>query len=82
MLTRRGYLGWVPDNALDNGEKNLARIGDLVAVVFGCSTPLIIRPREEKFVIVSEAYVQGFMNGEALRLIDGDKCELQSSLFC
>jgi hypothetical protein len=82
MLTRRGYLGWVPDNALDNGEENHARIGDLVAIVFGCSTPLIIRPREERFIVVGEAYVQGFMNGEALRLIDGDKCEVQSFLFC
>jgi hypothetical protein len=82
MLTRRGYLGWAPDNALDNGEENHARIGDLVAIVFGCSTPLIIRPREERFVVVGEAYVQGYMNGEAFRLIDGDKCEVQSFLFC
>jgi hypothetical protein len=85
MLTRRGYLGWAPDNFLDNGEENHTRIGDLVAIVFGCSTPLIIHPvgpREERFVVVGEAYVQGFMNGEALLLIDGDKCEVQSFLFC
>jgi hypothetical protein len=64
MLTRRGYSGWVPDNAFDNGTENHARIGDLVTIVFGCSTPLIILPREERFVIVGEAYVQGFMSGE------------------
>jgi uncharacterized protein YcsI (UPF0317 family) len=48
MLTRRGYLGSVPDNSLDNSEESHARIGDLVAIVFGCSTTfshLLIRLR-------------------------------------
>jgi hypothetical protein len=82
MLTRQGYLGWAPDNVFDSGEVNHARVGDLVAIVFGCSTPLIIRPHEKRFVVVGEAYVQGFMNGEAVQLTDGEKCKAQSFLFC
>ncbi|KAF4457822.1 Heterokaryon incompatibility protein 6, OR allele [Fusarium austroafricanum] len=82
MLTKRGYLGWAPDNALDESEENHTQIGDLVAIVFGCSTPLIIRPQGERFILVGEAYVQGFMNGESLRLINGCDFELRSFLFC
>jgi hypothetical protein len=82
MLTRQGYLGWAPDNVFDSGEVNHARVGDLVAIVFGCSTPLIIRPQEERFMVVGEAYLQGFMNGEALQLINHEKCKVQSFLFC
>lgn len=82
MLTKKGYLGWAPDNVLESDEQNHTRIGDLVAVVFGCSTPLIIRPRGERFEVVGEAYVQGFMNGEALQLIDSDECQVQTFSFC
>jgi hypothetical protein len=82
MLTERGYLGWAPDNFLDEGEENHTQIGDLIAIMFGCSTPLIIRPRGEAFVVVGEAYVEGFMNGESLCLIDSGECEVQSFLLC
>ncbi|KAF4331736.1 heterokaryon incompatibility 6 OR allele [Fusarium beomiforme] len=82
MLTKRGYLGWAPDNSLDEGEENHTRIGDLVVILFGCSTPLIIRPRGEAFVVVGEGYLEGFMNGEALSLLGSGKCEVQSFLLC
>ncbi|EXA33062.1 hypothetical protein FOVG_15667 [Fusarium oxysporum f. sp. pisi HDV247] len=82
MLTKRGYLGWAPDNSLDEREENHTQIGDLVAILFGCSTPLILRPRGEGFVVVGEAYVEGFMNGESLCLIESGECEVQSFLLC
>jgi hypothetical protein len=82
MLTKRGYLGWAPDNVFDSGEENYARVGDLVAILFGCSTPLIIRPRGKSSELVGEAYVQGFMNGEALKKIDDDMYKVQSFCFC
>jgi hypothetical protein len=81
MLTKRGYLGWAPDNVFDSGEENHARVGDLVAIVFGCSTPLIIRPRGKSFELVGEAYVQGFMDVEALNKTDDDIYKVQSFCF-
>lgn len=62
MVTSEGYIGMAPCRA---------RPGDAVVVLFGCSIPLILRregPREE-WQLVGEAYVDGFMNGEARRLI-------------
>jgi hypothetical protein len=35
-------------------------------VLFGCSTPKILRPEEDHWKVVSPAYVTGFMEGEAV----------------
>lgn len=44
MMTANGYLGWARDNINDDDEAQTKR-DDLIAIVFGCSTPLVIRPR-------------------------------------
>ncbi|KAK3339636.1 heterokaryon incompatibility protein-domain-containing protein [Lasiosphaeria hispida] len=46
MLTKGGYFGWGPDNAFCRDQSIELRIGDKIAIVFGCSTPLVIRPKE------------------------------------
>ncbi|KXX80953.1 Heterokaryon incompatibility protein 6, OR allele [Madurella mycetomatis] len=81
MLTRKGYFGWGPDNPFDNDPSNEFRVGDKIAILFGCSTPLVIRPRGDKFEVVGEGYVQGFMDGEALRLLESGVCHLQRFTF-
>ncbi len=54
MLTRSGRFGWAPDNAHDrDGDRNQVRIGDLIAIVFGCSTPLVIRRYGEQFQVLA-----------------------------
>jgi len=68
MLTKKGYMGWAPDNVYGEPE-NQTRIGDLIAVIFGCSTPIVFRPNGGTFQVVGEAYVQGLMDGEALDLL-------------
>jgi hypothetical protein len=43
--------------------------GDLVCVVLGCSVPLILRRVVgfgEHYINLGDAYVHGFMSGEAL----------------
>ncbi|KAF2116466.1 heterokaryon incompatibility protein-domain-containing protein [Lophiotrema nucula] len=54
-ITDNGYLGIFPPEA---------RQGDVVAVVFGCGHPLLLKPMGDRFQIVSECYVQGLMRGE------------------
>lgn len=81
MLTRKGYFGWGPDNPFDNDPSNELRVGDKIAILFGCSTPLIIRPKGDKCEVVGEGYVQGFMDGEALRLLESGVCHLQRFTF-
>ena len=57
LITDLGYLGMAPCRA---------RKGDIVAILFGCSIPLVLRKvgEREAWQVVGEAYVDGFMNGE------------------
>ena len=51
-----------------------AQIADRIVILFGCSVPVIIRPKitagESYVKIVGPAYVDGKMEGEALDLLD------------
>ncbi|KAF2489419.1 HET-domain-containing protein [Lophium mytilinum] len=41
--------------------------GDIIAVLLGCSAPIVLRPSiDETYQVVGEAYVHGVMNGELL----------------
>ena len=62
-----GYLGWAPDN-IYGSEEDQTRKGDLIGIIFGCSTPIVIRPHGKLFKVVGEAYVQGLMDGEAMEV--------------
>ena len=41
---------------------------DVVVVLFGCSTPILLRPegRRNKYKYVGDVYIDGYMHGEAL----------------
>ncbi|CAE7199910.1 hypothetical protein PTNB73_06170 [Pyrenophora teres f. teres] len=81
MTTMKGYMGWAPDNTF--GEENeQSRAGDLIAIIFGCSTPLAIRPCGDRFQVLGEAYVQGLMDGEAIDALREGKHATQSFVFC
>ncbi|KAK8148693.1 hypothetical protein G3M48_009450 [Beauveria asiatica] len=70
--TREGHVGMGP------GETEL---GDAVVVLYGMTTPLVLRPveareeddgEEEEWTVVGEAYCDGVMNGEALGVNEGE----------
>lgn len=55
---QRGYVGLAPRGI---------RVGDVMAVILGCSNVLALRPaRDGEFMVVGESYVPGLNNGEAL----------------
>jgi hypothetical protein len=81
MTTKHGYLGWAPDN-LYGSDEDQARVGDKIAIIFGCSTPIVIRPQGNHFLVLGEAYVQGLMDGEALKSLKSGQCDVQDFLFC
>ncbi|KAI0419802.1 heterokaryon incompatibility protein-domain-containing protein [Xylaria grammica] len=59
MLTDRGHIGWAHFRG---------RPGDLLYVLQGCSVPVILRPAShDTFRLVGDAWIQGFMNGEAIK---------------
>lgn len=57
IVTQRGYVGNVSFRAKD---------GDTICALFGCNKLVVLRPDGGKFRIVGDAYVHGFMNGEAV----------------
>jgi hypothetical protein len=60
FVTERGYIG-LSTNAN-------VQTGDVVAVLMGCRTPVILREHgSEKHNFVSDAFVYGLMDGEAVR---------------
>ncbi|KAE9375137.1 HET-domain-containing protein [Stipitochalara longipes BDJ] len=81
MTTKKGYIGWAPDNMYGN-DHNQVRKGDQIAIIFGCSTPICIRPMAGYFQVIGEAYIQGLMEGEALRFLEERKCEETEFTFC
>lgn len=85
MTTEKGYLGWGPDNVYGTNAEQM-RAGDLIVVLFGCNTPLVVRPCDEPcsdmFQVVGEAYVHGLMGGEAVEgLASGEYC-VEDFVFC
>ncbi|KAF2113551.1 heterokaryon incompatibility protein-domain-containing protein [Lophiotrema nucula] len=81
MLTEKGYMGWAPDNIYGRDAEQTER-GDLIAVVLGCSTPLAIRRRGDKYQVLGEAYVQGLMDGEAIEALREGKYQTEELVFC
>ncbi|KAH7090325.1 heterokaryon incompatibility protein-domain-containing protein [Paraphoma chrysanthemicola] len=68
MVTDEGFVGVAPCRA---------RVGDVVAILYGCSIPLVLRKRGEReaWQVIGEAYVHGFMSGEVADLIRRGKKE-------
>lgn len=40
--------------------------GDEIWIIFGCPTPMILRPSDTRYVVVSPAHMQNMMEGEAV----------------
>lgn len=54
-----GYVGLAPSGAKE---------GDLVFVVMGADVPFILRPYDDGYELIGEAYVQGVMDGEVIQM--------------
>ncbi|MCJ1456850.1 hypothetical protein MMC28_007216 [Mycoblastus sanguinarius] len=76
VTTGRGYIGMALETVF--------RETDFVAVLLGCSTPLILRPSrrcddgEVRWKIVGECYLHGTMTGEAMEW----GIEIQDIVLC
>ncbi|KAK5733005.1 hypothetical protein LTR17_010012 [Elasticomyces elasticus] len=75
--TTNGRIGWVPDTIAQNQHFQVAK-GDLVAIIFGCTTPLLLRPHGASYRVVGEAYFLGLMDGEVQAIIESGTCQVQT----
>jgi hypothetical protein len=56
-VTQKGYLSWTVERA---------RAGDSIAILLGCSVPVILRPGPDgSWCVVGDAIIYGIMDGEA-----------------
>jgi hypothetical protein len=51
--------------------------GDIVCIFLGCSVSMILSERNEGFVLVGEAYMQGLMEGEFAQIWEEGKLVLE-----
>ena len=66
--TPTGYLGLAP---------NGAAIGDILCVLKGCDTPVVLRKVNEHYVHVGTCFVLGLMDGEAAELLKIGRAKVQ-----
>jgi hypothetical protein len=68
-FTERGNIEMVPVEA---------QAGDLVCTLFGCLSPLVLRPHESHYIVIGDAYVNGYMSLEAVREMELGELELRT----
>lgn len=71
----------MPDN-IHGSACDQSREGDLIVILLGCSTPIVIRPYGQHFQVIGEAYIQGLMDGEGIEFLNDGKVEKRSFTFC
>ncbi|OAK93729.1 hypothetical protein IQ06DRAFT_181623, partial [Phaeosphaeriaceae sp. SRC1lsM3a] len=58
FVTQKGHLGLSSEHIM---------LGDRVAIIAGSQVPFVLRPQDKgQFSVVSEAYVDGIMDGETV----------------
>ena len=56
-----------------------AKLRDHICLLMGCDIPILLRSEGDHFVLVGEAYIHGFMQGEAESDIQNRKLRLLRS---
>jgi hypothetical protein len=51
-------MGLVPPNSAE---------GDIICPFFGMATPFIVRREENGFIVIGDCYIQGLIDGEAMK---------------
>ena len=59
--TEKSYLGLGPIGT---------REGDLICVLFGSNVPHVLRENNGEYILIGEAYIHGFMDGEAMEQLE------------
>jgi hypothetical protein len=47
---------------------NTAKNGDVIVILIGCALPIILRWKEDRYIVIGESYVHGFMYSEILEI--------------
>ncbi|KAI0490434.1 hypothetical protein F4859DRAFT_458020 [Xylaria cf. heliscus] len=73
-VTEKGHVGIAPP---------ASRPGDAIFILKGCNAPLVLRSAGNgAYSVVSECYVDGVMNGEAIRDLEAGRHEMETVILC
>jgi hypothetical protein len=53
------------------------REGDIICIPLGCCHPIILRKEENHYINLGEAYVDGYMYGEAMEMLERGELKLE-----
>lgn len=64
----------------------VAKEGDIIAVLYGGNVPYLLRPANSntdvgRFYLVGECYLDGYMHGEAMELLQDDASGVKEEIF-
>ncbi len=62
----KGYISWV---------QAAAREGDIVATFYGTRMLFVLRTEGHRYKLLSDCYLQGFMEGEAAMMKDSEETD-------
>jgi len=69
VLTSKGYIGVAPMNS---------KAGDEICVLFGCSSPMVIRREREKTLLVGSCFTYGMMDGEIIDELEAGRLQVET----
>jgi hypothetical protein len=72
LLSRHGYMGLGDDDI---------EPGDHICVFHGAFVLYVLRPKGSSFRFISECYVHGLMDGEAVKLLNNGICKVQEFII-
>lgn len=71
-ITERGCMGFVRPGT---------RVGDEICILYGCPSPLVIRPDGGEYLLVGDCCFEGMMRGEMVEKQEEGKFMLQDFIF-
>lgn len=74
ITTTVGYLGLAPEEVQEH---------DVVAILYGCNFPVVLRPHGDSYLLIGECYVDGIMDGEIMEAKErGEFCHEIEITLC
>jgi hypothetical protein len=56
--------------------------GDKLCLIHGCPLPLLLRKAGDSYTVIGSAYAQGYMEGEAMNVLDIDRGDMEDFCLC
>ncbi|PQE26581.1 heterokaryon incompatibility -domain-containing protein [Rutstroemia sp. NJR-2017a BBW] len=72
ITTSEGYLGLAPEEVQQD---------DVVAILYGCNFPVILRACGKRYTMIGESYIHGIMNGEVVEVWEKGKSNYKEEDF-